>query len=368
MCGNRAYCWKTVLTLRLYGRRPRDVVAVEQDRARAWAISKPAIIRSVVVLPQPDGPSIEKNSPRADAEVGVLHRDEVAEPLGDVIEHDHVLPVPGCSAPSPRVPPPSRSSRAPLQRNPVVRPADRNRITRVRYPKRSIHHSRRRARSVASPPMVTPLGAGYQPRVLWQDTAVAHPVAPGGAARRGRRRRRRRAATAASRRPPSWPGRGRSVAVLDAHDLGWGASTRNGGMVLPELKAGPRALERPHGELGLRLHARSRPPSTTSSSSSPTARSSAPTSAPASSTSPTAQRASAHLDALADELTSVGLGRPRRPRATTLRRRDRLDAVRGRARGRAQRRAPPGPVPRRPRPARRRRRRLAPPRPRRPTA
>jgi hypothetical protein len=27
-------------------------------------VSKPAIIRSVVVLPQPDGPSIEKNSPR----------------------------------------------------------------------------------------------------------------------------------------------------------------------------------------------------------------------------------------------------------------------------------------------------------------
>ena len=43
--------------------------------------------------------------------------------------------------------------------------------------------------------------------------------------------------------------------MLDAHDLGWGASTRNGGMVLPELKAGPRALERTHGELGLRLHA-----------------------------------------------------------------------------------------------------------------
>ena len=28
-------------------------------------VSKPAIIRSMVVLPQPDGPSIEKNSPCA---------------------------------------------------------------------------------------------------------------------------------------------------------------------------------------------------------------------------------------------------------------------------------------------------------------
>lgn len=49
--------------------------------------------------------------------------------------------------------------------------------------------------------------------------------------------------------------RGRSTVVLDAHDLGWGASTRNGGMVLPELKAGPRSLERTYGELGARLHA-----------------------------------------------------------------------------------------------------------------
>ncbi len=28
-------------------------------------VSNPAIMRSVVVLPQPDGPSIEKNSPSA---------------------------------------------------------------------------------------------------------------------------------------------------------------------------------------------------------------------------------------------------------------------------------------------------------------
>jgi glycine/D-amino acid oxidase-like deaminating enzyme len=49
--------------------------------------------------------------------------------------------------------------------------------------------------------------------------------------------------------------RGRTAVVLDAHDLGWGASTRNGGMVLPELKAGPRSLERAYGELGIRLHA-----------------------------------------------------------------------------------------------------------------
>ncbi len=101
--------------------------------------------------------------------------------------------------------------------------------------------------------MATRLGSGYRPSVLWQDTATPHrivarelpPVADVvviGAGYCGLS-----AAAELARR-------GRRVAVLDAHDLGWGASTRNGGMVLPELKAGPRTLERTHGELGLRLH------------------------------------------------------------------------------------------------------------------
>ena len=49
--------------------------------------------------------------------------------------------------------------------------------------------------------------------------------------------------------------RGRSVVVLDKEALGWGASTRNGGMVIPELKAGPTKLEKQHGALGRRLFA-----------------------------------------------------------------------------------------------------------------
>lgn len=48
---------------------------------------------------------------------------------------------------------------------------------------------------------------------------------------------------------------GRSVAVLDAHDIGWGASARNGGMVIPGLKAGPASLERAYGQLGRRTYA-----------------------------------------------------------------------------------------------------------------
>ncbi len=49
--------------------------------------------------------------------------------------------------------------------------------------------------------------------------------------------------------------RGRSVVVLDRHDLGWAASSRNGGMSIPELKAGPRTLVERYGPLGARLHA-----------------------------------------------------------------------------------------------------------------
>jgi glycine/D-amino acid oxidase-like deaminating enzyme len=44
--------------------------------------------------------------------------------------------------------------------------------------------------------------------------------------------------------------RGRSVVAVDADRIGVGASTRNGGMVIPELKHGLRHLTRVHGPLG----------------------------------------------------------------------------------------------------------------------
>lgn len=43
---------------------------------------------------------------------------------------------------------------------------------------------------------------------------------------------------------------GRSVVVLDKERLGWGASSRNGGMVIPELKAGPSRLRARYGADG----------------------------------------------------------------------------------------------------------------------
>lgn len=49
--------------------------------------------------------------------------------------------------------------------------------------------------------------------------------------------------------------RGQRAVVVDRAPIGWGASTRNGGMVIPELKAGPRALEREYGSVGRRMYA-----------------------------------------------------------------------------------------------------------------
>jgi glycine/D-amino acid oxidase-like deaminating enzyme len=47
---------------------------------------------------------------------------------------------------------------------------------------------------------------------------------------------------------------GRRVVVLEKEALGWGAHSRNGGMAIPELKAGPTALARRYGDLGRRMH------------------------------------------------------------------------------------------------------------------
>lgn len=101
--------------------------------------------------------------------------------------------------------------------------------------------------------MGSPLSASYRPAVLWHDTATAPPVAAAPLPPRtdalivGGGYCGLAAAAELARR-------GRKVVVVDAEDLGWGASTRNGGMVLPELKAGPGALERRYGTLGRELH------------------------------------------------------------------------------------------------------------------
>src|SRR5690606_25071933 len=62
MCGNSAYDWKTIPRLRSAGAneaRSRD----PKRMLPAVAVSRPEIMRKVVVLPQPEGPNREKNSP-----------------------------------------------------------------------------------------------------------------------------------------------------------------------------------------------------------------------------------------------------------------------------------------------------------------
>jgi glycine/D-amino acid oxidase-like deaminating enzyme len=48
--------------------------------------------------------------------------------------------------------------------------------------------------------------------------------------------------------------RGRSVALLEKHGLGRGASSRNGGMVHPGFKVGPGALLKRYGDRGRQLY------------------------------------------------------------------------------------------------------------------
>ena len=62
MCGNSAYSWKTVLTSRL---RAGSAVTSAPPSLIVPAVgcSNPAIIRSTVVLPEPDGPRIANSSP-----------------------------------------------------------------------------------------------------------------------------------------------------------------------------------------------------------------------------------------------------------------------------------------------------------------
>src|ERR1041384_5248405 len=62
MCGNSAYDWKTMFTSRLLG--GTSVTSLPSSLITPCdGSSNPAIIRMVVVLPQPEGPRREKNSP-----------------------------------------------------------------------------------------------------------------------------------------------------------------------------------------------------------------------------------------------------------------------------------------------------------------
>jgi glycine/D-amino acid oxidase-like deaminating enzyme len=98
------------------------------------------------------------------------------------------------------------------------------------------------------------LSPAFAEAVLWQAQAPAAPLPPadlpssvdvvivGGGY----------AGLAAARELAS---RGFETLVLEKDPIGRGASTRNGGMVIPELKAGPGTLERRYGPLGRQMYA-----------------------------------------------------------------------------------------------------------------
>jgi glycine/D-amino acid oxidase-like deaminating enzyme len=98
-----------------------------------------------------------------------------------------------------------------------------------------------------------PLAASYQEQVLWQTQADPPEIEPHalpsqvdvaviGAGYCGLAAGRELARA------------GRSVVVVDRDPIGTGASTRNGGMVIPELKAGPAELQQKYGPVGRRLY------------------------------------------------------------------------------------------------------------------
>ena len=62
MVGKSARCWKTIDTGRLLGGTPIiDLPLIRRSpEVGDW---NPAIMRSSVVLPQPEGPRMEKNDP-----------------------------------------------------------------------------------------------------------------------------------------------------------------------------------------------------------------------------------------------------------------------------------------------------------------
>jgi glycine/D-amino acid oxidase-like deaminating enzyme len=98
------------------------------------------------------------------------------------------------------------------------------------------------------------LSASYRETVLWQEQATL-PAIPDGSLPASADCVVVGAGYAGLSCGRELAGAGRQVVVLDTHPIGWGASSRNGGMAIPELKAGPRALERSHGPLGRRMYA-----------------------------------------------------------------------------------------------------------------
>lgn len=103
--------------------------------------------------------------------------------------------------------------------------------------------------------MGAPLADDYRERVLWQALAEPdRPVVPPRPLPRSVDVVVVGAGYAGLSAARALAERDRAVVVLERDPLGTGASTRNGGMVIPELKAGPVTLARAHGETGQAMY------------------------------------------------------------------------------------------------------------------
>ena len=149
--------------------------------------SKPAIIRSVVVLPEPDGPSIEKNSPSRDLEIDAGDRDHVAVALHDPLEAD----AGASTARAPRRRPvagPGRDTRVGERRRQAAsRWAGRRGYARPREVRRVVDGRRPSAGASGQPPRAD-AGARYGAATAVSRRAAVRPMA-------------RRAAVASQSRP-----------------------------------------------------------------------------------------------------------------------------------------------------------------------
>ena len=87
-------------------------------------------MRSAVDLPQPDGPEQHEELAVRDLEREVAHRDDVAEPLGDVVERDpgHPSSLRGSPGPEYRPWPPHKGPKVPTSDSRDLRPGRKGRF------------------------------------------------------------------------------------------------------------------------------------------------------------------------------------------------------------------------------------------------
>ena len=116
---------------RLLGETSRDVLAVDDDLALLSGRSNPATSRSAVVLPQPDGPSSERNSPSPSLDLDAverLDRTEVAVEILQFPDRPLVSSSGAAEARGPRLRP--TSSRTPWPVHVMLKAHERQRSSR----------------------------------------------------------------------------------------------------------------------------------------------------------------------------------------------------------------------------------------------